>query len=160
MRKFAFRLDAVLAVRRLREREAQRKVGAKRAELARLDELDRQTRAEISAEQRRMIGEQAGVRVDAVGLVRGRAWVAHLRRQMLLRHVQRGQLQQELQKLLAELVEARRQTRMIEKLRERRWQEYRRARRIAEQNGSDELARQLLLLEDAPGVDGREDLYG
>lgn len=142
-KKFAFRLETLLRVRGLREREAKRNVAAKRAEIARLDALDRQTADEIQAEQETLLSGQSGARLEPLALQRGRAWIAHLRRTIALRAVQRQQLQAELAALLAAWREARKQQRIIEKLRERRWSEYVAARDKADQAADDEMAQQL-----------------
>ncbi len=142
-KRFEFRLDTLLKVRRIREREAKRKVAAQHAVIAQLDWLDEQTTAEISRQQDALLtGQQAG-RLDPVELQRGRGWIAHLRRTVSLRHAQREHLQEELLHLQAVLREARTQTRVIEKLRERRWDDYRRVRDRTEQAAADELAQQL-----------------
>jgi flagellar protein FliJ len=147
-RKFRFRLGTLLRVRQTREREAQRKVAAKSAEIARVDLLNQQTAAEIVQQQADLLAGQQGGRLDPLALQRGRAWIAHLRRQIALRHVQRAELVTQLGELQAELRAARTQTRILEKLRARRLAEYRRTRNRQEQAASDELAQQLLTLEE------------
>jgi len=141
-KRFKFRLETLLRVRQTREREARRRVAAKRAEIARLDRLDAQAEEEIARTQAALVADQQG-RIDPVVLQRGRVWIGHLRRAMTLRAAQRATLQAQLQQLLAELRQARTQTRVLEKLRERRWAEFRRARERQEQADADELARQL-----------------
>ncbi len=142
-RRFQFRLETLLRVRRLEEREAKRKVAAQRAEIARLDQLDEQTRAEIGRQQTTLLEQQRAGRLDPLELQRGRAWIAHLRRQIGLRQVQRAELLARLQELQAAWQAARTRMRAIEKLRERRLETYQRQRQRAEQAASDELARQL-----------------
>ena len=141
-KRFRFPLETLLRVRELREREAKRKVGLKQAEIARIDQLNRQTYAEIDAHQQVLRQQQQGTLTPGE-LVRERAWIAHLRRTIVQRQVQRVQLVNELQALLEELRIARVQKRVIEKLRERRWEEYRRDRARCEQTEADELAQQL-----------------
>lgn len=142
-RRFRFRLQTLLRVRQLREREAKRKVAAQRAALARLDRLDEQTAAEIARQQAALRADQQQPRVDPLALQRGRAWIAYLRRTLAQRQVQRTELQQQLRELLERLRAARVQARTIEKLRERRLREHARARGRREQAASDELAQQL-----------------
>jgi flagellar FliJ protein len=142
-RRFAFRLQTVLNVRQMREREAQRDVAAKSAEIARVDRLNEQTADEIIRQQAMLVEAQQRGGLDPVELQRGRAWIAHLRKTIATRQMQKAEFQEQLRDLQTRLRDARTQTRIIEKLRERRWGEYSRDRRRREQAESDELARQL-----------------
>jgi flagellar FliJ protein len=143
-RRFDFRLGTLLRVRQLREQEAKRKVAAQRAEIARLDRLNRQTADDILRQQAELLEGQQHGRLDPLSLQRGRAWIAHLRRTIALRDLQRAEMTARLQQLQALWHAARTQARIIEKLRERRWQQYVRERRRDEQAAADELAQQLL----------------
>jgi len=153
-RRFQFRLQTLLKVRQLREREAKRRVAAKRGEIARVDELRRQTSAELTRQQEALLGEQLQGHLDTLALQRGRAWIAHLRKTIVALQARRAALLSELEQLQSELRVARTQTRIIEKLRERRWQAYARARARREQAEADELARQLQGQELADSADG------
>ncbi len=143
-RRFRFRLQTLLEVRQLHEREAKRRVAAKSAEIARLDGLREQTAAEVLRQQDVLLAAQQQGRLDPLALQRGRAWVAHLRKTITLLQVQREELSQQLKDLQARLRTARTQTRIIEKLRARRWHTYVHDRTRHEQAADDELARQLL----------------
>lgn len=142
-KRFRFRLETVLNVRRLREREAQRKLAAQQAELARLDQLDRQTLEEISREQERLRAAQQSPHSDPADWARARAWIAHLRNTLGERQVARQQMLAVAERLRAEWRAARLQVKIIEKLRERRWSDYVRDRDRREQAEHDELARGL-----------------
>ncbi len=165
-RRFRFRLQTLLRVRQLREREAKRKVAAKRAEIARLDRLNEQTMEEIHRQQEWLLSAQAPagreqtetlrrpdaalgvapalrVLLDPLTLQRGRAWIAYLRKTIALRHLQRASLVEELTRLQNNFRAARTQARIIERLRERRWAQYVRDRDRREQTAADELAQQL-----------------
>jgi flagellar export protein FliJ len=142
-KRFRFRLDTLLKVRTLRERAAMRRVAAQRAEIARLDLADRQTRDAIAAQHRTLLLHQQTTRVDPTTLQRGRAWIAHLRKTMVLRDIERGKLQQGLGELQDRLRQARTDKRIIEKLRERREQEHVRDQARREQAEAEDLARQL-----------------
>jgi flagellar FliJ protein len=141
-RRFRFQLEALLRVREVREREAKRKVGAKRAEIARIDDLNRQCAEEISRHQDRLRQGQLGT-LDTAELARQRAWIAYLRGTVVERQALRAAMIKELERLREELREARKQKRIIEKLRQRRWDEYIRNRKRSEQAEADELAQQL-----------------
>jgi flagellar FliJ protein len=146
-RRFEFRLQTLLRVRELREREAKRKVAAKSAEIARLDQLNAESQAEISGQLERLGAAQRSGVLDLTRLQRGHTWIAHLRRTIAVRSQQKAGLLEQLRELQDALREARTQTRIIEKLRERRWEAYRRDRSRAEQAELDEVARQLHALE-------------
>lgn len=143
-RRFRFRLEAVLDVRRMREREAQRSVAEQRAAIARIDRLNEQTIAAIAAEQDALRSRQNRGAVQPLALAQSRAWIAHLRNTIVQRQPLRAQHVARLSEALEKLRQARVQTRSIEKLRERRWSEYRRQRDRQEQGLMDELARQML----------------
>lgn len=145
-KRFTFRLETLLRVREIREREAKRKVGAKQAEIARIDLLNRQTADDITARQAALRGTQHGL-VSAADLIRERAWIAHLRRTIVERQTAREEFVTHLQDLQETLRHARTQKRVIEKLRERRYAEHQRRNRLREQADSDELARQLHVFE-------------
>lgn len=141
--RFEFRLQTLLDVRAVREREAKRNVALQRAKIAQLDQLDTQAQAEIEAQQKALFSAQTGGALHTPDLQRGRAWVAYLRRSIAERGQMRATLRRELQDLLVALREARRQTRTLEKLREKQQAAYRRERGRREQAESDELALQL-----------------
>lgn len=141
--RFEFRLQTLLDVRALREREAKRNAALQRAKIAQLDQLDAQAQAEIEAQQKTLLAAQTAGALHTPDLQRGRAWVAYLRRSIAERGQMRAALRRELQDLLVALREARRQTRTLEKLREKQQAAYRRERDRREQAESDELALQL-----------------
>lgn len=143
-KRFQFRLETLLRVRDIREREAKRKVGAKLAEIASVDQLNRQTAEEIAALYEKLRQLQRREVLAPNELARERAWIGHLHRTVIERQALRDKLVKELQVLQQELREARREKRIIEKLRERRWQDFVKDRQRREQAESDELARQLL----------------
>lgn len=149
-KRFVFRLETVQRVRALREREAQRKVAAKRAEIARLDELNRAAAADIRREQERLVGEQRGAAVDPRGLARGRAWVTHLRTTILQREEQKRARLAELEELQDAWRETRKQLKVIEKLRERRVAAHRAEQHKREQADMDEVAQRLHWYGDGP----------
>lgn len=143
-RGFQFRLESVLRVRSLREREARRRVGAKLAEIAAVEQLNAETAAEISARQARVLDRQRAATVEPRELAAERAWVTYLRRCLAERQAMKSLLRRELDVLREELRAARTQMKAIEKLREQRYAAWKRESGRREQTESDELARQLL----------------
>lgn len=142
-RRFQFSLETLLKIRRLREREAQRKVGAQRAAIARLDEADAAGQEEIRRQQGALLNQQEAGGVDARALARGWAWIGAIRREMAQRQLQREDMQRVLAQLQDGWRTARKQTRIIEKLRERRWEEHRHDLQRREQAQMDEVALRL-----------------
>jgi flagellar protein FliJ len=141
-KRFHFPLETLLRVRELREREAKRKVGLKQAEIARLDQLNRETAEEILRRQEELRARQQGA-FTTTELMRERAWIAYLRRTIHQRQMQRVGLVEELEGLRRVFLRARTQKRIIDKLRERRWEEYSQDRKRREQSEADDLARML-----------------
>ena len=144
MRRFQFRLETVLDVRRLREREAQRAVAARRLELTRIERLNRETQAAIAAQQDALRDAQQTGALQPASLALGRAWIAHLRNTLMQGEAVRRDFAARLSVAVEALRQARVQTKTIEKLRERRLSEHKRETRIREQSAADEMARQLL----------------
>lgn len=148
-RQFQFSLQSVLRVRETHEREAKRRVGAKLAEIARVDARLHELEAAIAGAQAKLREEQQESGLDVATLTLERAWIAHLRRGVAQEGRQRALLQQELAPLQAAMRLARQQTRMIEKLRERRWSEHVHGEAVREQRELDDLARELLTRNEA-----------
>lgn len=157
-RRFQFRLQTLLDVRALREREAKRAFAAQQAAIARLDELNRQTSAEIESQQAALLAAMQTGALDLVALQRGRAWIAHLRRTITQRLQQRAEMVASLESLRSAWTAARTQVRIVEKLRERRWTRYRKDRQRREQAEADELARQLPTFRVNAAAPGRPDV--
>ncbi len=139
-KRFRFSLETLLRVRRLREREAQRAVAAKQAEIVQLDRFDDETFAAIHAQHAALLRDQSGARLDPAVLARGRGWLVHLRLQLARRAQERQQRQAELIGLQQILRDARTKTRALEELRERRRLQHRKALNKAEQAQHDERA--------------------
>ncbi len=143
-KRFRFRLETLLRIRRLNEREAQRKVAAKQAEIARIDEFSRQARREILSQEDELRKEQSRGRLNVAALSTRRSWIAHLQRMILLHKHLRREREDELKAVVEDLGRTRTQTQVVQKLRERRWSEYRKQRDRHEQSELDELVRQML----------------
>ncbi len=140
---FKFRLETLLNVRQIRQREAMRKLAAIQAELAQLDDADRRGWQEILEQQALLRETQTAGRFDPLELARIRAWIGHLRRQMHERQSMRVQVLARLEAAREQVRVARTQTRVLETLRERRFDEHRRAQQKREQDLTDELAQQM-----------------
>ncbi len=151
-RRFEFKLDTVLRVRELREREARRRVGEKLAQIARVNQAIEDTERTIGAQGMQLLQRQRDGALNVVELTRLRAWIAHLRQVLLGQQALHARLQTELEPLRTSLTTARTQTRVLEKLRERRAAEHRQAVERQEAAEHDDLARDLLRLRYAPAA--------
>ncbi|MBL8879939.1 MAG: hypothetical protein JNG88_12535 [Phycisphaerales bacterium] len=145
-KKFRFSLEALLMVRRLREREARRGVANCRAEIARVEAHMRRVAADIDGGLLRLREMSLAEEFDPLAASRCRAWLAQQRGANAQLGSRRAALLGELEKLQAVWRDARRQERVIEKLRENRWNEYVRDRAAEDQRESDDLAQQLQAL--------------
>lgn len=154
-RRFVFSLQTLLRVRTVREREAQRRLAARQAEIAQLDAADREAFAAIRAEQQSLLALQQGV-TRALDLARGRAWIAQLQSQIAQRARMREELSMALAQIRQELLEARKQTRMLEKLRERRFADYVAEHQRHGRQSDEEVARRVhrMRVIEADGMDG------
>jgi flagellar export protein FliJ len=150
---FRFRLQTLLRVRDLRERETKRNVALKQAEIARLDEANRSAAEEILRRESAMrtIAERGSI--DAAELMRERAWIAHLRQQILEQQRVRACLERDLADLQEAWKRARTDLKVLEKLRERRSDEHRRAQALREQAEADDVARKLYAMKQAEHED-------
>jgi flagellar export protein FliJ len=144
MRRFQFTLQTLLELRELREREARRRVAAQHARIAELDRQDRLAAQAIERQQQGLLDAQSAGVLDPLSLQRGHAWIAHLRKTIAQRRVQRDALSATLRELRDAWHAARRDAQAIQKLRERRLARHRKNLQRYEQAQADELARQLL----------------
>lgn len=142
-RRFQFSLQALLHVRRVREREAARRLAAVGLKIARADALARRTNEQILQQQAALHAVQEQAAPDLATLQRGRAWIAHLRRMLAQLGSERAQLLTESAVLREALTAARRAARVVEKLRERRYEAHRKTAARREMGEADELARLL-----------------
>jgi flagellar FliJ protein len=142
-KRFRFRLETVLRVRKLREREARRKLAVEYEKVARLDALITQTREEIENQMSALRLAQQTATLDPAAIVRGHAWSHHLQRMLLQQQELRSKAQQKVEQALGVLREARRASRAIEKLREKQWETYVAERDKQDQAEIEELAQQL-----------------
>ena len=124
MKKFRFRLESVLKLRRLAEDEKQRAVGGLLSEIH-----DRQQEAvELDLAARAAGGElkerNHSGRIDLTWIGNYQSYVSHLRAGIAARIDMVAQLQQRLTESRQELAEAAKQTKILEKVKEKRKQRY------------------------------------
>jgi flagellar FliJ protein len=139
-RRFTFRFDTLLKIRRQREDEHKRIVGGRLREIAqtqlRIDAIQRQIDEEMNAIR---AGQDRGT-IDIQQLMRHRHWLGHLHKSGLEAEARLGYLEARLAQERAALAEAVKQRRILEKLRERQADRHQREADRQERLESDELA--------------------
>lgn len=154
--RFRFRLESVLRVREIREREALRKFGAAQAEIALLDRVSREIAEQVAREQGALLAAQSDGRIDTAALTRQRAWIAHLRRTLHERSLARLEMVRRLDALRTAFQRARTDRRALQLLRERRFAAHAREQNRRDQLETDELARNVPRLTGIEPSDGQE----
>jgi flagellar protein FliJ len=123
-RRFTFRFDTMLKIRRQREDEHKRIVAARLREIrqsrGQLDSLDRQIHDELASIRR---GQEPGA-IDMTQVVRHRRWLGHLHKAVLDGQAQLGCLEAKLAQERVVLAEAAKQRRILEKLKERQYERF------------------------------------
>lgn len=144
-KRFKFRLETVLKIRRQREDEAKRAVAERLRQITsvhdEIESLQRQIGREIGAfRQSHAIG-----RIDTDKIVNHRHWLIHLDQGVLLARSRLGELETELAKERSTLAEARKRVRALEKLEERQRARYMKRLSRAEAVENDEIGNALHL---------------
>ncbi len=123
-KRFAFRFETMLKIRRQREDEHKRIVAARLREIAVVQEqlalFDRQIHEELAA----IRGGQSPGTIDMTQIVRHRRWLGHLHKAVLDAQARLGVLEGKLAQERAALAEAAKQRRILEKLRERQHERF------------------------------------
>lgn len=138
-KRFRFRFETMLKIRRQREDQHKRIVADRlrqittvRAELRQLDQL-------IHEENDALRSGQAVGRIDLQQTVRRRQWVMHLHKATLDAEARLRGLEAQLAQERAALAEAAKQRRIIEKLRERQFERHQAEQQRSETVAADDL---------------------
>ncbi len=138
-KRFTFRFDTMLKVRRQREDQHKRVVAGRLRQITQVHEqigaIDRQIQDEIGAVR---AGQEAGT-IDIQQVMRHRSWLSHLHRGSLEAEGRLRFLEARLAQERAVLTEAVKQRRILDKLKERQWRRYRQEEDRRETRESDEL---------------------
>jgi flagellar FliJ protein len=139
-RRFQFRFETMLRIRRQREDEHKRIVADRLRGITQVREqiasLNGQVEQEMEAIRH---GQQPGT-IDLQQAVRRRHWLGHLHRAALECEARLRGLEAKLAQERAALAEAARQRRILEKLKERQWEQYVAELERLETKESDEMA--------------------
>ena len=139
-KRFAFRFDTMLKIRRQREDQHKRVVAERIRQIAQVNEriaaIDRQIHDEIAAIRS---GQESGT-IDIQQVMRHRHWLGHLHRGGLEMAGRLRFLEARLAQERAVLAEAVKQRRILDKLKERQWNRHRIEEDRRETRESDDLA--------------------
>ena len=123
-KRFTFRLDTMLKIRRQREDEHKRIVASRLREIAKVQEqlasLDRQIRDELGSIR---MGQKPGT-IDMQQVVRHRRWLGHLHKAVLDGQGRLRFLEAKLAQERAALAEAAKQRQILQKLKERQYERF------------------------------------
>ena len=139
-KRFKFRLDTVLKIRKQREDQRKRVVADRLRQIARVREqmasIDRQIRDEMAA----IRSAQEPGTIDIQQAMRHRHWLGHLHKTALEAEARLRFLEARLAQERAALAEAMKERRILEKLKDQQWQRYRKEGEKREIVESDEMA--------------------
>lgn len=138
-KRFVFRLETLLKVRRQREERQKRVVAERLRQISRV-------RTEIDTLQERITEQVGAMRaevsrpsIDVVSVVRNRHWLSHLHQGRLAAESHLHVLEARLAQERAVLAQASREKKVLEKLKERQHDRYNRELERKELNEADEL---------------------
>lgn len=138
-KRFVFRFDTMLKIRRQREDEQKRVVANRLRQIVQTREqiaaINRQISEQIEAIRR---GQQAG-RIDIHQVQKDRHWLGHLHKAALEAEARLRFLEARLAQERAVLAEAVKQRRILDKLKEQQWRRFQQEQDRLEMRQSDEL---------------------
>ncbi len=139
-RRFTFRFETMLKIRRQREDQHKRIVGDRLGQITQVEEqagaLNRQIQEEMAAIR---AGQEVG-RIDMQQVIRHRHWLGHLHKGVLEAEARKRFLEAKLAQERVLLAEAAKQRRILEKLKEHRWAQHRYRENRQETLAADEMA--------------------
>jgi len=137
MRRFQFRLERFLELRRWKEREWELKLARALGECLLLEQRIRQIGEEIGASRLAQFTE--GRRVDVQGMARRELYVQRLAMERERAQVTLEEKRREMEKVRARYLEASRERKVLDKLKERRSGEYYERQRDEEYRTVDDM---------------------
>ncbi len=139
-KRFQFRLEPILKLRELREKEQQRRLADCRRDVQDAEQklADLQARLRDTLDGVRRAGSQPTVDVSA--MIAEQDWRDRVRNMIEAQHAEIHRLEERLRAERNELAARTRQRKVIEKLRERRHEEHKRTLQRAERAEADESA--------------------
>jgi len=138
-KRFKFRFDTMLKIRRQREDEKKRVVAARLREIGRAQDRIRSIESQTEQELQAMRNAQTSGRIDLHQAIRRRHWLGHLHKTKLETEAHRRVLEARLAQERVSLAEAAKERRILEKLKEHQWDRYRSEQERAEVKTTDEM---------------------
>jgi flagellar FliJ protein len=135
MRRFRFRLEGLLRVRTVRERQARRELADLLRFLREAEARLEQARVEVREAEARLLEAR-----DARALRSAAAFLDQARLEAVAAEQRVGELKAQVEVAWARFLHARTERRVVERLRERQLQEHRREEERREQTQADEAA--------------------
>jgi len=144
-KRFKFRLETVLKIRKRREDAAKREVAVRLGEIARVEGEMAALREQIRVEIDGFRASHATGQINVTQIARHRHWLVHLDRGVLTCENRLRELRERLSGDRAALAEARKRVRVLEKLEERQRERYMKDLNRAEVRELDEISNVLFV---------------
>ncbi len=144
-KRFNFRLEAVMKLRKQKEDENKRAVAQRLREMSKLQDHLMTLNEQIASEIRRVRENAVHAHLDASDLSKRRFWISHLQRGVLEAESRMRHLEQQLTADRAVLAEASKEYKVIETLRDKRLQAHHREQERLETIEADEMAVSLFV---------------
>ncbi len=139
-RRFDFRLEAVLKLRKQKEDEEKRAVAQRVREMSKLQDHLMTLNEQIAAEIRKARENAVHAHLDTSDMSKRRFWISHLQRGVLEAESRMRNLEKQLTADRTVLAEASKEYRVIETLRDKQVQEHNREQTRLETIEADEMA--------------------
>ncbi len=144
-KKFTFRLETVLRLRRTTEDACRRRVAERLREIARVESDVRRLDEQFHWELDRSRVDQQSPEMDVMTVRRRRSYMGHLQRRISGCEAQIDALRKQLEEDQKALAHASKEVKLLEKLRDRQWARQREIERRAERAEEDEVGQQVFL---------------
>lgn len=139
-RRFTFRFETMLRIRRQREDEHKRIVAARLREIAGVNRQIGSLQRQIHEEEDAIRTSQMPGTIDLQQAIRHRHWLGHLHRCLVETQGRMRGLESQLAQERAALAEASKQRKILDKLKERQWRRHQMEQERREAKEADEQA--------------------
>lgn len=144
-KKYSFRLQTVLRLRKTTEDECRRRVADRLRAIARAESEVRRLEEQHEWEVDRSRTEQLSPGMDVLTVRRRRGYMGHLRRRAHACEAHIRSLQERLEQEQRASAQASKEVKALEKLRDRQWERYRAGQLRAERAEEDEIGQQMFI---------------
>ena len=144
-KKYSFRLQTVLRLRKTTEDECRRRVADRLRTIAQVESDVRHLGEQHDWEVERSRAEQLGPGMDVLTVRRRRGYMGHLRRRKHACEAHIRSLREKLDQEQRALAQASKEVKALEKLRDRQWERHRAGQLRAERAEEDEIGQQMFM---------------